>query len=194
MPSGSVLTIQRCQIDWQPWNKAGADNIDVENSKCNPWSIGAPVKGTKPEDVEWDAQVTAPMPLEALYSLMKEQLADPDGSKRNILDGFETLRAGNPDGENLVVVTQQFFQSNSNGIDPSKVSDDVLGFCSLILSYAKGAKYPLSQDQSPKLMLTFMPRTEFNTIFKQVSSKIPGDLFNLFNSLACYKTEDDKLE
>jgi hypothetical protein len=144
--------------------------------------------------VEWDAQVTAPMPLEALYSLMKEQLADLDASKRNILCGFETLRAGNPEAENLVVVTQEYFQSNTNGIDPSKVSDDVLGFCSLVLSYAKGANYPLSQDQSPKLMLTFMPRTEFNTIFQQVKSKIPGDLFTLFDSLACYKTEDGSLE
>jgi hypothetical protein len=144
----------------------------------------------------WDAQVTAPMPFEALYSLMKEQKSDLPTSKWNILTGVETGRAGNNYGsDNLVVVTQQYFQSNKNGIDQNKVSDDVLGFCSLVLSYAKGARYALSPDQSPKLMLTFMPRTEFNTMFQQVKSKIPGDLFTLFNSLACYKTEKNgKLE
>ncbi|KAI3327059.1 hypothetical protein HD806DRAFT_531649 [Xylariaceae sp. AK1471] len=176
-------------IAWQPWNGDGRNNIDVANSNCNPWSIGGPSKGTKPEDLPWDMQVTAPMPLEALYSLMKEQLADINPPERNVLDGYETRRAGKSGANNLVVVTQDYFQSNENGIDKSKVSDDVLGFCSLVLSYAKGAEYPLKEGQSPKQLLTFMPRTEFNTIFQQVKSKIPGDLFALFNSLACYKTE-----
>lgn len=124
------------------------------------------------------------MPLEALYSLMKEQLRIPGPSPdRNILDGIS------PRGYEPIVVTQEYFQSNTNGIDASKVTDDVLGFCSLVLSYAKAASNPLKKDQSPKLFLTFMPRTEFNTIFKQVKSKIPGDLFALFNSLACYTTD-----
>lgn len=121
------------------------------------------------------------MPLEALYSLMKEQLAQPAPQPgRNILDGIC------PRGDYLIVVTQEYFQSNINGIDGSKVTDDVLGFCSLVLSYAKAASNKLQKDQSPKLFLTFMPRTEFNTIFSSVKSKIPGDLFDLFNSLACY--------
>ena len=119
-------------------------------------------------------------PLEAVYSLMKEQRAQPDREpERNILDGMSR-------GDNLVLVTQEYFQSNTNGIDGSKVTDDVLGFYSLVLSYAKAASQKLQPDQSPKLFLTFMPRTEINTIYKQVKSKITGDLFNLFNSLACY--------
>lgn len=137
--------------------------------------------------MEWAPQITTPMPLEAVYSLMKEQQADPDLSHRNILDGFPK------EDETLVVVTQEYFQSNTNGIDRSKVTDDVLGFCSLVLSYAKAAIIKLGRDQSPKQFQTFMPRTEFNTIFKQVESKIPGDLFGLFNSLACYKTKDGKV-
>ncbi len=123
------------------------------------------------------------MPLEALYSLMQEQLLDP--SNRNILDGIC------PRGDFLVVVTQEYFQSNTNGIDASKVTDDVLGFCSLVLSYAKAASNALLPDQSPKLFLTFMPRTEFNTIYQQVKTKILGDLFTLFNSLACYTTNSN---
>lgn len=129
----------------------------------------------------WEPQVTTPMPLEALYSLMKEQLKIPGPSpERNILDGLSAR------GYVSIVVTQEYFQSNTNGIDGSKVTDDVLGFCSLVLSYAKAASKTLLPDQSPKLFVTFMPRTEFNTIFQQVKSKIPGDLFALFNSLACY--------
>ena len=121
------------------------------------------------------------MPLEAVYSLMKEQRAKPNlKSERNILNWFYRR------GDYLVLVTQEYFQFNTNGIDGSKVTDDVLGFCSLILSYVKAASEKLKPDQSPKLFLTFMPRTEFNIIYKQVKSKIPGDLFNLFNYLACY--------
>ena len=113
---------------------------------------------------------------------MKEQRAKPNDLEpgRNILNGIGRR------GDYLVLVTQEYFQSNTNGIDGSKVTDDVLGFCSLVLSYAKAASETLKPDQSPKLFLTFMPRTEFNTIYKQVKTKIPGDLFNLFNSLACY--------
>ena len=116
--------------------------------------------------------------------------SDTASSVSNILSGGETGRVGNPDKENLIVVTQEYFRSNTNGIQKERVGDDVLGFRSLVLSYAKAAKYVFkSKDQSPKLLLTFMPRTEFNTIFQQVKSKIPGDLFALFDSLACYKSE-----
>ena len=131
------------------------------------------------------------MPLEALYSLMKENQDDPiDPNKRNILDGYNIRH---PDS--IVVVKQEYFQSNTNGIDQSKVTDDVLAFCSLVLTYAKAASDELAGDQSPKLFLTFMPRTEFNTLYGQVKSKLPGDLFSLFNSLACYQTNGgDKVE
>lgn len=121
------------------------------------------------------------MPLEALYSLMKEQKEndDPLDPERNIING------SGPKG--LTLVTKDFFQSSPNGIDASKVTDDILGFCSLVLSYAKIANERLQPDQSPKQFMTFMPRTEFNTLYEQVRAKVPGDLFSLFNILACYK-------
>lgn len=125
------------------------------------------------------------MPLEAVYSLMKEQQADPD--QRNILDGYSIRHE-----DALIVVTKEWFRSNKNGIDGSKVTDDVLGFCSLVLGYAKAVSNQLGNEQSPKYFLTFMPRTEFNTVFRQVKSKIPGDLFALFENLACYKTDENK--
>jgi hypothetical protein len=120
------------------------------------------------------------MPLEALYSLMKEQVADPD--EKNVLDGdnFKFPKS-------LKLVTQEHFRSS--GIDKTKVTDDVLAFCTMVLMYGKGAKKSLIPNQSPKGFMTFMPRTNFNKIFSHVSSKLPAkgdDLWNLLNNLACY--------
>lgn len=123
------------------------------------------------------------MPLEALYSLMRENKQNLR-EDRNVLDG-ETIRY--PDGLNLV--TQEYFQSTPNDIVGSTVADDVLAFCTLVLSYAKPAAL-LRYGQSPKLFTAFMPRTEFNTLFRQVRGRIPGDLFALFKKLACYQTNE----
>ena len=170
-----------------PWEKPGRLTVDIEDSKCNPWTIGTSKK-TKVDNLPWSPQVTTPMPLEALYSLMEEQQRDLVSPERNILNGV------NFDPGTLVVVAKNYFQSNKNGMDQSKDSDDVHGFCTLVLSYAKTATRKLKRDQSPKLFLTFMPRTEFNTIYNMVKSKFKGDLFDLFNNLACYTTKGGKTE
>lgn len=91
------------------------------------------------------------MPLEALYSLMIENQADPFDN-RNLLDG-DNFR---PDRV-LAVATQEYFQSNPNNIDKSKMTDDVLAFCSLVLSYAKAASTTLAGNDSPKMFVVFMP-------------------------------------
>ena len=126
------------------------------------------------------------MPLEALYSLMKDQVMIIDPTRRHILDGACT------EGDCINLVTELYFQSNPNGIDGTQLTDDVFGFLTLVLSYAKVAitrQKNLKPDQSPKQLLSFMPRTEFNTIYGQVKSEIPGDLFTLLDTLACYTTE-----
>ncbi|KAF2093595.1 hypothetical protein NA57DRAFT_81097 [Rhizodiscina lignyota] len=163
--------------DWFPWKVPGT-KVEIANNKCNPWTIAGPLPKTELADLGWEPQVTAPMPLEALYYLMKEQV---DGKTDNVLVGF-----GYND-DSLVLVTEKFFQSKPNGIDESTVTDDVLAFCSLVLSYAKAAKDEDTHGVSPKLSLTFMPRTEFNTLYRQIKPKIPGDLWELFRILACYK-------
>ena len=124
------------------------------------------------------------MPLEALYSLMKENFEDPD--EKNVLDRDNFQYEAK---STVVLVKQDYFQSKPNDIDPSTITDDVLAFCSLILTYAKCASKGLRPDQSPKSFIAFMPRTEFNTLFEIVKTKLPGDLFSLFNILACYKTD-----
>lgn len=121
------------------------------------------------------------MPLEALYSLMKENLRNV--LEKNILDGSNYRYL-----DKLVLVNQDYFQSKPNNIDKSTITDDVLAFCTMVLSYAKAATVELKPDQSPKLFISFMPRTEFNTLFQIVKPKLTGDLFSLFNTLACYKT------
>ena len=150
-------------------------------------------KSSRPDILLWSPQITAPMPLEALYSLMDKNIRDSDPDirdpdPRNILNGTNIKFPKNK----FVLVRKEYFESMPNNIDGSKITNDVLAFCTLVLSYAKAATEPLSPDQSPKMFTTFMPRTEFNTMFQIVKSKLPGDLFSLFNILACYKEDKDR--
>ena len=175
-------------MNWSPWNNENTKQVNIKDNKCNPWKITAPGGPfDKPEDIDkkirWSPQITTSMPLEALYSLMKEQvITDPiNRPERNVLNG------ANFRGQDLALVTKDFFKAKPNGIDGSTVQDDTLAFLTLVLSYAKAATVKQQKDQSPKLFTTFMPRTEFNTIFGIVQSKLCGDLWELFNKLACYK-------
>lgn len=118
------------------------------------------------------------MPLEKIYEIMKIHVKNTE----HILNGFV-------DGTDFsVLVTQLYFKGNRNGIDKDQVTDDVLAFCSLVMSYAKAAFVPLSRNGSPKQRTVIMPRTNFAALYDEVKSKIPGDLFGLFETLACYKT------
>ena len=180
-----VLSYQRFQIAWKPWGGTPPNTVNIANSNCNPWRISVSPR-QDPNNLPWAPQITAPMPLEALYSLMIENEAN--GIDKNILDGTNF----NPTAI-LVVVTKDYFMSNPNNIDQSQMTDDVLAFCSLVLSYAKAASNTLRADQSPKLFTVFMPRTEFISLFGIVKSKLTGDLFTLFNNLACYKTDNGEV-
>ena len=69
---------------------------------------------------------------------------------------------------------------------------DTLAFLGLVLTYAKSiAKNPLKKDESVKLRSAFMPRTDFHTLYKQVESQLPGDLWNIIDTLSCYKKSKD---
>ncbi|KAI4948372.1 hypothetical protein J4E91_005794 [Alternaria rosae] len=177
-------------IDWYPWSgdsNSPARQVMIAENKCNPWKIMTN-KNTRPEGVTFQAQITAGMPLEALYSLMKENFEEADD--RNVLNGFDR-----EDGQFLMFVTKEHFQSSPGGISQEMVTDDVLAFCTLVLSYAKVAKE--NPTSSPKLYTTFMPRTNFHKIFSQVSSKLPAkgdDLWSLFNILACYKRGSTEID
>lgn len=92
-----------------------------------------------------------------------------------------------------------FFQSNPNGISSDSVKADVLGFFSLVVSYAKAAlnqEIPRYLDESPKTAISIMPRTEFVTLYAQVKATLPGTgtLYNLVKILACYRNDEDDVE
>lgn len=111
---------------------------------------------------------------------------------RNVLNGDTGISRG----QNIHLVTKDYFQDLSLKVDVGKINDAVLGFCTLVLSYAKAANKPVNpddpnaQEMSPKSWIPFMPRTEFITIYSAVKSFFPADneLFDIFNTLACYKT------
>ena len=44
------------------------------------------------------------------------------------------------------------------------------------------------ENQRHKLFTVFMRRTDFIMLLSIVQSKLKGDLFKLFDNLACYKT------
>ncbi|KAJ5168163.1 uncharacterized protein N7482_003757 [Penicillium canariense] len=181
---------------WSPWTgRKGGKKVylTVANNKCNPWYIDSPGPDDDADNVPWEPQVTAPMPLEAVYYLMKLQQAalDKNTASTNVLTGSPVRFA-----DDFVLVTKQYFTSKPNGIDPNTITDDVLAFCSLVLTYAKNAKYKMSGDQSPKFFTSFMPRNDFTTLYNVVQDKLKGDLWDLVNTLACYKrkvTKENKI-
>ena len=103
--------------------------VIIGSDTRNDWRIGKPTTGGAFGSMRWAPQVTAPLPLESINDLFSKALA---GTRSTLLPYFNANR-------NIVYVTKDFFQSSPNGISPEKVTDDVLGFFSLILSYAKSA-------------------------------------------------------
>nr|POE49463.1 hypothetical protein CFP56_50380 [Quercus suber] len=164
--------------------------FDIQDNQCNPWNlqISRNDAANPAGKIQWAAQVTAPMPLEAIYFLWKRQFLNRLASKQPDADARSDFFLGLDMRAKTSLITKEHFRSNKNGINPADMTDDVLGFCTLVMSYAKAAHgETLKPGSSPKIFTTFMPRTEFNTMFQQVSSKLKGDLFTLFDSLACYK-------
>lgn len=94
----------------------------------------------------------------------------------------------------MIWVQSDFFQSSPGGIKANGVTDDALGFFSLVLSYAKAAEN-LQPDDSPKTLTTIMPRTNFVTMFKMVVNGLSGyekgTLYDIVKVLACYKYDED---
>ena len=93
----------------------------------------------------------------------------------------------------MVYVTKDFFQAKPNGISSDTVKDDVLGFFSLVVSYAKGAKDE-EEDTSPKEIISLMPRTDWTNLFNQVKPAVPGTLYDIVNILACYSGSGSSLQ
>ena len=127
--------------------------------------------------LEWTPQVTAAMPLEAIHWLM-------DQGKQN------GMRIYDP-GVNMVKVIPEFFKTSPGRVTQNQVQNrpDVLGFFSIVLSFAKAAKL-VEENESPKVVSKIMPRTDFTTIFETqgISEVIPKEhLYDIVKALACFK-------
>jgi len=158
-------------------------NVDVEDSSYNPWTIISPKTGGAAGSLSWALQVTAALPLEAIHDLISKATG---GAPSALLPGIRP-------GQNMVYVTKDFFQAHPNDISPDTVKDDVLGFFSLVTSYAKGAKKE-SVDESPKNIISIMPRTDWTNLFKRLNSPVPSPLYDIVKILACYKNVDGGVE
>ncbi|KAJ5587661.1 uncharacterized protein N7459_003426 [Penicillium hispanicum] len=167
---------------WNPSAEMTDNTVDVADSPCNPWTITEPSEGKDIKDVTWAPQITVAMPLKAINYIFTQRTA----SNLPLLP--KIARAN----QNMVTVTSEFFQASPNGISASSVGDDVLGFFSLVLTYAKAADK--MDNESPKYLSSIMPRTDFTTMFSLVKSKVPGTLYDLVNTLACYKNNGDSVE
>ncbi|CAD6576350.1 MAG: hypothetical protein ASARMPREDX12_007855 [Alectoria sarmentosa] len=188
--SAAAAAVSSDIIAWNPYSGMPNNQWNIEGNKCNPWAISSPSTGNGAGDFSWSTQVTAPLPFEAINDLFAAALVNPVTSP--LLPSFRSSM-------NIVSVTQQFFQSSPNGISPDRVKADVLGFLSLVISYAKKAtptSPPNYMTRSPKFTVSIMPRTEFVTLYAQVKSSLPGTgtLYNLVKILACYKNDMDDVE
>lgn len=159
------------------------NSFDIDASECNPWKITQPEHGENTGEFNWAPQVTAPLPLEAI-SYLFERVAN--NQPHDLLEKLNPQGRRGARSQQMVSVTKEFFQSRPNGIRPDLVRHDVLGFFSLVLSYAKNAR-AMFEDESPKELTTIMPRTHFNAMFKLVRDRVPGKLYEVVKVLGCYK-------
>ncbi|KAL9094050.1 MAG: hypothetical protein Q9165_003720 [Trypethelium subeluteriae] len=177
-------------LAWNP-NSESSKPVRIEpyNGPCNTWTIIKPEYGTSSSSLKWLLQITAPMPLEVISDLFEESITkNPPSSKLLPETNYLAKRY-------KVYVSPEFFQSNPNGIGTSNVGKDVLGFFSLVMSYAKSADEVL-HGESAKTLTSIMPRTDFTSIFKMISEKVKGDLslYDMVKILACYRNYEDEVE
>jgi hypothetical protein len=159
------------------------NSFSIDGSECNPWDVRMPATSGAAAQCNFAPQATAPMPLEAIQDLFGKWVRDEK----------DTVLLPQNRGQDTVWVTKDFFQASSppGGLDKGSLKDDLSGFFSLVLSYAKYDKY--KDDQlSIKSVTPIMPRNDFSSIWKRLKDDdavptIQGSLWDLISTLACYK-------
>lgn len=177
--------------------------VILQGSTYGPWTISTPNSPNPRSTLQfiWYSHVTAPLPLQSIQDLIVKAVA--------LEENWLLPHAPTEDftysvlGKNFIAVKRSFFQSPAIGINPNHVTDDMLGFFSMVLSYAKHAD-DVDSDSSPKYLLSIMPRTDFTTIFNTLRRFVPGtyypnnwrpgSLYSLIKILACYVEIDSVLE
>lgn len=128
------------------------------------------------------------MPLAAIDGLFKQAKA--------VLATNPLVGDTRSQRENMVWVNKDFFASNPQGNQKEKVSEDMMAFFSLVLSYVKpNGKSRATLNKSAKGLSSIMPRTDFLTMYQAVKDKIKGDdLYEMVKTLTCYTNEEDYTE
>lgn len=160
------------------WNPKTGQEVEITSNKKNPWSVKA---GTNPVNSAWSRQITSPMPLGAINDLIKQ-------AKLNKPSPLMTY--ANSKIQNKVWVNDFFFEEKPGGLTKD-VGEDVRGFLSLLLSYAKAGSQ-VRNSESAKELTSIMPRTSFSKMYKLIESKLEKkDLWTIVNKLACYENPID---
>ena len=104
------------------------------------------------------------MPLEAIYQLFVDLKGDGISSNAIMAEGSKR--------DNIHVVRREDFRLlGLTGFKPADITDDLLGFLSLVVSYAKATRRMQAKD-GPKHSLSVMPRTDFAAMYELVRKKI----------------------
>jgi hypothetical protein len=162
--------------------------VAVANSPAGcVWQQVLPTIPGNTATIDWQMQITAPLPLEAIaavFRLAAEEKSSP-------LMPFLKRQRGK-----FVYVAREYFQSSPNGITTESVQEDVLGFFSLVMSYAKSADDNRDSDKSIKSDFFIMPRSDFVTLYRQIKVNLRGSLYDIAKVLSCYKifSDDDEYE
>lgn len=137
--------------------------------------------------MDWQMQVTAAVPLEAIADIFRQAAL----GKASPLIPFQRVTKGK-----FQYVMREFFQSSPNGITTKDVQEDVLGFFSLVMSYAKLAEAQRRPELSIKSDVFIMPRSDFVTLYRQIKNNIKGSLYDIAKVLSCFKpyADDDDLD
>ncbi|KAF2202720.1 hypothetical protein GQ43DRAFT_301467 [Delitschia confertaspora ATCC 74209] len=156
--------IQQSLLDWNP--KAG-DKVSIdgfEEDKWGAWAVDQPKTFTA-DAVTFGVQVTAPLPLSAVYDLFKA------------IDGNDRSNPFLPGGRKYVWIVDKNDIKKLDVMDDTDIDDNVLGFFTLVMSYVKAAKMKGAsmKDNGPKQLINIMPRTDFGTMFKlYIKDKLDG--------------------
>ena len=171
------------QEEWKPNQKDGT-RLNIKGFESyGPWAVKQP-------DVWWGAksllfgkQITTSMPLAAVYKMMKD-VKSGKGSK--LYSSISNKKKANIH----IVEERDFADAELHKIRSSDITDDMLGFFSLLVSYAKATK-DMKASEGPKHSLSIMPRTDFVTMYKMFDAKLKAQyeggcssLFDIVQKLA----------
>ncbi|KAF2094386.1 hypothetical protein NA57DRAFT_60432 [Rhizodiscina lignyota] len=174
--------------DFKKWKPIQGQRVTVDENPCT-WRIREPEKkllGLLDPDytkMRFQPQLTAPMPLEAIQELIVKYRTTSKSA-----GWLFSARTSSP----LIAVTKDFFQAHPL-LKPADMEkyQDILGFFSLLVSWAKVFDGWATKGQSLKNLLPIMPRSDFISLYYQIRYKFssPLDLYSVVSVLVCYKND-----